>query len=161
MIYPVELILSHSKPFLSNVYKLLTNEGYRVWYDQYEMGFDLVRSMKEGIERSTVVLCCVGQASIHPLTTTTRITLMPTIHRGAVLCRWGHKHNSNNPQATLTTFFARSHTPFHTHTFSPTTLTHSNSLTPSPPLPPFLVRFYLSTARQLHARSQTRPQDPR
>ena len=35
------------------------NEGYRVWYDQNEMGFDLVKSMKEGIERSTVVLCCV------------------------------------------------------------------------------------------------------
>ena len=43
------------------MYKLLVNEGYRVWYDQYEMGFDLVKSMKEGIERSTVVLCCVGR----------------------------------------------------------------------------------------------------
>ena len=57
-----DIFFSHrwaSKPFLSNLYKLLVNEGYRVWYDQNEMGFDLVKSMKEGIERSTVVLCCV------------------------------------------------------------------------------------------------------
>ena len=57
-----DIFFSHpwaSKPFLSHLYNLLCGEGYTVWYDVHHMGYDLVKSMQEGIENSTVVLVCV------------------------------------------------------------------------------------------------------
>ena len=48
-----------SKPFLSHLYNLLCEAGYKVWYDVHHMGHDMVKSMEEGIEKSTVVLACV------------------------------------------------------------------------------------------------------
>ena len=35
--------------------------GYRVWYDQAEMGWDLTKSMNDGVKRSTVMLACVDK----------------------------------------------------------------------------------------------------
>jgi serine/threonine protein kinase len=60
-----DVFFSHawaSKPFLSNVFHLLNLQGFRVWYDQFEMGHDMVKSMSEGIENSSVVLVCASQA---------------------------------------------------------------------------------------------------
>jgi serine/threonine protein kinase len=57
------IFLSHAwrnKPLLSCVFALLADMGYRVWYDEKEMGFDLDSSMREGIEKSEVVLCCAN-----------------------------------------------------------------------------------------------------
>ena len=57
-----DLFFSHrwaQKHFLSHVYRLLTAKGYRVWYDQSEMGFDLEASMKNGIDKSSVFLACL------------------------------------------------------------------------------------------------------
>jgi serine/threonine protein kinase len=52
-----DIFFSHPwryKPLLSNVYAALVELGYRVWYDENEMGYDLVVSMKNGIEKSQV-----------------------------------------------------------------------------------------------------------
>ena len=41
-----DIFFSHpwkSKPFLAHVYKQLVAQGFRVWYDEREMGFDLRR----------------------------------------------------------------------------------------------------------------------
>ena len=57
-----DIFLSHrwaSKPFLSHLYNLLCEEGYTVWYDIHHMGYDLIKSMQQGIEKSTVVLACM------------------------------------------------------------------------------------------------------
>jgi hypothetical protein len=45
---------------LSYVHKELVSKGYRVWYDQNEMGVDIANSMKLGISNSKVVLACVN-----------------------------------------------------------------------------------------------------
>lgn len=58
-----DIFFSHAwatKPFLSHVYVMLTQLGFRVWYDQHEMGHDLQRSMREGIARSKVLLACIN-----------------------------------------------------------------------------------------------------
>jgi serine/threonine protein kinase len=58
-----DIFFSHSwvsKPFLSNVYVELVKLGYRVWYDQNDMGRDIIESMNTGIENSSVVLACVN-----------------------------------------------------------------------------------------------------
>ena len=52
-----DLFMSHvwsEKPFLCQIYKILQLAGFRVWYDQNDMGVDTQRSMREGIERSSV-----------------------------------------------------------------------------------------------------------
>ena len=57
-----DIFFSHrwaSKPFLSHVYSLLCEQGFRVWYDVNEMGYDLDKSMRDGVQNSTVVLACV------------------------------------------------------------------------------------------------------
>ena len=83
-----DIFFSHrwnAKPFLSHVYMLLCEKGYKVqslsgliipvhylaaphltsilylqvWYDVNEMGYDLRQSMKSGIENSKVVLACM------------------------------------------------------------------------------------------------------
>jgi serine/threonine protein kinase len=59
-----DVFFSHAwtmKPLLSHVYYLLTRLGYRVWYDQNEMGHDMVQSMKQGIASSKVVIICLSK----------------------------------------------------------------------------------------------------
>jgi pullulanase/glycogen debranching enzyme len=34
--------------------------GYRVWYDQNEMGYDIALSMKDGINKSEVIIICAN-----------------------------------------------------------------------------------------------------
>jgi serine/threonine protein kinase len=58
-----DIFLSHAwvdKPLLSQVFFLLTKIGYRVWYDQNDMGSDLQHSMRSGIENSKVVIACLN-----------------------------------------------------------------------------------------------------
>lgn len=58
-----DIFFSHAwvdKRVLSYVFAWLTSLGYRVWYDQNEMGYDLQASMREGIAKSTIVLVCVN-----------------------------------------------------------------------------------------------------
>ena len=40
----------------------LASLGYRVWYDENDTQWDIVRSMKEGVEKSKVVLACISVA---------------------------------------------------------------------------------------------------
>ena len=57
-----DIFFSHrwnSKPFLAHLYNLLCEEGYTVWYDIHHMGYDLKKSMEQGIEKSIIVLACV------------------------------------------------------------------------------------------------------
>ena len=58
-----DIFFSHAwvdKPLLSYVYRCLVSLGYRVWYDQYDMGYDLKVSMEQGIANSKVVIACVN-----------------------------------------------------------------------------------------------------
>jgi serine/threonine protein kinase len=58
-----DIFFSHKwedKRLLSHVYAMLSAMGYRVWFDQNQMGNNLRDSMKEGIENSTVVIACVN-----------------------------------------------------------------------------------------------------
>jgi len=58
-----DIFLSHpwvDKPLISHVHHLLSQKGFRVWYDVDEMGWDLRKSMRDGIQTSTVVLVCVN-----------------------------------------------------------------------------------------------------
>ena len=59
-----DIFLSHpwrNKNVLQYVKKFLNSYGYRVWYDQNDMGWDLSRSMKDGIENSQIVLVCLNK----------------------------------------------------------------------------------------------------
>ena len=59
-----DIFFSHpwkNKNILSYVKKFLNSHRYRVWYDENEMGWDLSRSMKEGIDNSQLVLVCLNQ----------------------------------------------------------------------------------------------------
>ena len=38
---------------------MLCEHGYTVWYDVHHMGYDLKKSMEQGIQKSVVVLACV------------------------------------------------------------------------------------------------------
>jgi serine/threonine protein kinase len=58
-----DIFFSHAwknKPFLSHVYSELVKLGYKVWYDQNDMGHNLEQSMKDGIDSSKVVLVCAN-----------------------------------------------------------------------------------------------------
>jgi hypothetical protein len=60
-----DVFFSHtwsSKPFLSHVHYLLCRTGYKVWYDQLDMGHDLDGSMKGGISNSNIVLVCLNKS---------------------------------------------------------------------------------------------------
>lgn len=60
-----DIFFSHpwaSKPFLAYVFEELSRRGYRVWYDQHEMGHDLKKSMVNGIKNCKVFLACVNSA---------------------------------------------------------------------------------------------------
>jgi hypothetical protein len=59
-----DIFFSHTwihKCVLSYVYEALTRSGYRVWYDMDEMGYDLQKSMRDGIANSTVVVVCLNR----------------------------------------------------------------------------------------------------
>jgi serine/threonine protein kinase len=49
------------KPFLQHVCALLVAKGFRVWYDEDHMGWDLVTSMDQGIKNSKVVIACIDK----------------------------------------------------------------------------------------------------
>jgi hypothetical protein len=56
-----DIFFSHAwadKPFLSHIFAYLVTCGYRVWYDQNEMGLNLQASMVQGIGNSKVVIVC-------------------------------------------------------------------------------------------------------
>ena len=58
-----DIFFSHAwinKPFLVYVFNELTKSGYRVWYDQNDMEYDLKKSMVDGISKSKMVLACVN-----------------------------------------------------------------------------------------------------
>ena len=58
-----DIFFSHAwdnKPFLSHVHRFLVRGGHRVWYDQKDMGHDLIQSMIHGIESSKIVLICLN-----------------------------------------------------------------------------------------------------
>ena len=46
---------------LYTIHTLLCWVGFRVWYDENDMAYDLQRSMRQGIERSSVVLACINK----------------------------------------------------------------------------------------------------
>ena len=56
-----DIFFSHcwaDKAILSHVYSMLTDLGFRVWYDENEMGWNLDKSMRDGVGQSKVFLCC-------------------------------------------------------------------------------------------------------
>ncbi len=60
-----DIFFSHpwkNKNVLRHVKKYLNSHGYRVWYDENDIGWDLSRSMQEGIESSQIVLVCLNKA---------------------------------------------------------------------------------------------------
>jgi hypothetical protein len=60
-----DIFFSHpwiSKPFLCHVYHFLSATGYKVWYDQKDMGHDLNQSMRTGIVDSNIILVCLNEA---------------------------------------------------------------------------------------------------
>ena len=74
------------KAFLSHVYHYLTQKGYRVWYDMAEMGYDLTKSMQEGIDNSYVsedyhafISLCLGLFSLHSIFTLTTPPHSPSL----------------------------------------------------------------------------------
>ena len=53
---------SHAKePFVVHLYEVLTKLGFRVWWDQFNLGHDMTATMKKGIENSTVTMSFVDQ----------------------------------------------------------------------------------------------------
>jgi hypothetical protein len=59
-----DIFFSHAwvnKDFLSHVYHFLYFSGYRVWYDQNDMGYDLDNSMHTGIKNSQVTVVCLSR----------------------------------------------------------------------------------------------------
>jgi hypothetical protein len=60
-----DIFFSHpwiSKPFLCHVYHFLSATGYKVWYDQKDMGHDLNLSMRTGIVSSNIIVVCLNEA---------------------------------------------------------------------------------------------------
>lgn len=61
---PYDIFFSHTwndKPFLCHLYYILSKAGYKVWYDQNNMGHDLSKSMSAGIEKSKAVVVCANK----------------------------------------------------------------------------------------------------
>ena len=59
-----DIYISHAwtqKPLISQVHFFLSQKGFRVWYDLNELGYDLKKSVRFGIQSSTVVLACVSK----------------------------------------------------------------------------------------------------
>ncbi len=49
------------KPVCKHIYRYLEDMGYKVWYDEFDMQWDLERSMKESIANSKVFLACISR----------------------------------------------------------------------------------------------------
>ena len=47
---------------MRQVKRHLNNLGYKVWYDEIHMQWDLKSSMRDGIMKSKVVLACISTA---------------------------------------------------------------------------------------------------
>ena len=47
-------VLRHAKRYLNEV-------GYKVWYDEDDIKWDLVKSMRDGVSKSKVVLACISK----------------------------------------------------------------------------------------------------
>jgi hypothetical protein len=59
-----DIFFSHAwsnKKFLAHVYHYLCCSGYKVWYDQNEMGYNLDHSMLTGIRNSKIVVVCLSR----------------------------------------------------------------------------------------------------
>ncbi len=59
-----DIFLSHpwtKKPVLRHVKRYFASIGYKVWYDEEAMQWDLKRSMEDGILKSKVVLACISK----------------------------------------------------------------------------------------------------
>jgi serine/threonine protein kinase len=59
-----DIFFSHcwgDKDFLCHIYQFLSATGYKVWYDQKDMGHDLQQSMKTGILTSDIFLVCLDK----------------------------------------------------------------------------------------------------
>ena len=60
-----DIFFSHpwrNKNVLRYAKKYLNSHGYRVWYDENDIGWDLSRSMKDGIQNSQIILVCLNKA---------------------------------------------------------------------------------------------------
>lgn len=47
--------------YLSEVHNFLVKEGYRVFYDEHDMGANIQQSMYNGVRKSSVVLICLNK----------------------------------------------------------------------------------------------------
>jgi len=59
-----DIFFSHpwtKKPVLRYVKRYFNSVGYKVWYDEDDMQWDLVKSMQEGVSKSKVVLACISR----------------------------------------------------------------------------------------------------
>ena len=49
------------RPVCQHIYRYLEDMGYKVWYDEFDVQWDLERSMKEAIANSKVFLPCISR----------------------------------------------------------------------------------------------------
>jgi hypothetical protein len=47
------------KPVLRHAKRYLNAVGFKVWYDEDDMQWDLIKSMRDGVAKSKVVLACI------------------------------------------------------------------------------------------------------
>jgi serine/threonine protein kinase len=60
-----DIVFSHpwvNKGILRHVYRLLTDQGYRIWFDEFDHGYDLKEVLDKGVRKSAVVLACVNES---------------------------------------------------------------------------------------------------
>jgi hypothetical protein len=59
-----DIFFSHPwvmKTVLNHAKRYLTSLGYKVWYDQNDMQWDIAQSMRDGVMKSKVVLACISK----------------------------------------------------------------------------------------------------
>lgn len=52
---------NHHKGFVRRVSRSLQSMGYRVWFDELDMGHKIQQSMDEGVQKSKVFLACINR----------------------------------------------------------------------------------------------------
>jgi TPR repeat protein/serine/threonine protein kinase len=60
-----DIFFSHAwkdNALLVHVFTLLSELGYRIWYDKEEMDYEIEPSMFKGIEKSSLFLCCLSSS---------------------------------------------------------------------------------------------------
>lgn len=60
-----DIVFSHpwvNKGILRHVYRLLTDQGYRIWFDEFDHGYDLKEVLDRGVRKSAVILACVNES---------------------------------------------------------------------------------------------------